>query len=297
MSTSTPSSPLDSLIQLIQTQSSPSQKELLTPFLKGQLTQGTISETLLDMGKVLGRNQFLIRTFSQREHAAVDSIYGSCPVGHWMYIQAVKVVFLSQYVSQHKETQSPFKHLFEIYDLGDVETRIACLRALNFIEDDPKAGLELVYDAGRTYLSELMDAGWCNNPFSTEHLSTEEYRKAVLKSLFCDVDVGGFLKLEERADEELARSLCEYANEREAAGRSVPHSVWIVSARYPRPGLVARLIGRLEHPNEDERKVAILSLKSAQDQRAVSFLEDRLEREDSIECQKLIQDTLTSLSS
>jgi hypothetical protein len=173
---------------------------------------------------------------------------------------------------------------------------VACLRALNFIDDDPKDGLELVYDAGRTYLSELMEAGWCNNPFSTQYLSTEEYRKAVLKALFCDVDVTGFLKLEERADEELARRLCEYADEREAAGRSVPHSVWIVSARYPRPGLVARLIGRLEHPSESERKVAILSLKSAQDSRAISFLKERLEREESWECQTLIKSTLDALS-
>ena len=109
-------------------------------------------------------------------------------------------------------------------------------------------------------------------------------------------DVRVFVRSEERADEELARRLCEYADERESAGRSVPHSVWIVSARYPRPGLVARLIGRLEHPNEEERKVAILSLKSAQDTRAVSFLKDRLEREEAWECQALIKATLDALS-
>ena len=141
-------------------------------------------------------------------------------------------------------------------------------------------GLELVRDAGRTYLNELMEAGWRDNPFAARFLSAEEYRKAVLKALFCQVDIEGFIGLEERADEELAQSLCAYANEREAAGREVPSALWPDAARFPSPGLVARLIGRLEHPVTLERSIAARALTAAADPRALPFLEDRLSREE-----------------
>ena len=138
----------------------------------------------------------------------------------------------------------------------------------------------MIHDAGRTYLSELMEAGWCHSPFASRYLSDEEYRKAVLKSLFCDVPVSGFMGLEERADAELARSLCEYADEREAAGRIVPSAVLRVAAFYPQPGLLARLIGRLEHPSTEERLTAAIGLERTGDQRALSFIQERVGREE-----------------
>ena len=107
-------------------------------------------------------------------------------------------------------------------------------------------------------------SGLRNNPFANEHLSNTEYRKAFLKALFCDVPVDGFMDREKRADAEMAASLLDFADEREAAGRPVD-SVWTVAAFHPRPGLVARLIGRLEHPMASMRKTAAIALKNARD--------------------------------
>ena len=111
-------------------------------------------------------------------------------------------------------------------------------------------------------------------------MSDVEYRKAVLKALFCDLDINGFLGLSERADNELAHSLKDFADEREAAGRAVPDVLWPVLALHPQPGLIARLIGKLEHPLASQRIVAARSLRNAGDVRALSFLTERLARED-----------------
>jgi len=157
---------------------------------------------------------------------------------------------------------------------------VAALRAINFVIDaDATAGMNLVHDAGRTYLSELMDAAWCNNPFTAQHMTNLEYRKAVLKSLFCEIPIDGFLGLADRADPEMAESLQDFADERAAAGRVIPSAVWIVAAVHPRQGLVARLIGLLEHPAEEERLTAARALANARDARALSFMQERLARE------------------
>lgn len=237
--------------------------------------QELLQEQLLTLPRAVGRRH-LVRPFAERGAARVEGVWGALPVGDWRADEAARVWLISAALG---EGEGSYSRLFTLYDAGDTEAKVACVRALNFCEGDPADGLTLIHDAGRTYLPSLMSAAWRHSPFSAQHLSAEEFRKAVLKSLFCDVPVDDFIGLERRADEELSRSLCEYANEREAAGRLVPNAVWTVAARFPLPGLVARLIGRLEHPAELERLTAARALTAARDPRAETFLRERLERE------------------
>jgi hypothetical protein len=241
------------------------------------LSVDTAGRVASGAGRACGKRP-LVGGFADRERATVEGPHGTFKVGHWRTDEAARALLLAA-VAQGGA--SPFQTLFEIYDQGDTETRVAALRAINLVDDsDVEKGLELVHDAGRTYLDVLLTAAWCDNPFSATHLTDHDYRKAVLKALFCEVSVDGFLRLEERADAELAQSLCEYADERLAAGRTVPAAVWVVSAMHPRPGLIARLVGMLEHPLPVERLTAARALAHAKDARAKAFIEERLERED-----------------
>ncbi len=224
----------------------------------------------------LGRRP-LVAAFAERAAATAPGVWGAVPVGEWRLGEAAQVLLLAQAADA---AARPYETLFRAYDLGDTETRVAALRALNFVRrGEAQEGLRLVLDAGRTYLTQLLSAAWCGNPFSAYNLDAHDFRKAVLKAFFCDVPVEGFLRLEERADEELAQSLCEYIDERLAAGRTVPRTIWSVAAHHPRPGLVARLIGNLEHPDPHERLAAARALTRARDPRALTFVTERLERE------------------
>lgn len=231
-----------------------------------------------EVGRAVGRRP-LVAAFAERDRAQVEGVWGPLRVGDWTVDQAVRVLLLAE--AAEAAAGDPYDALFSAYDRGDTETRAAALRALNFVRPgDPRKGLELVYDAGRTYLNELMIAAWCDNPFSSKHLSDHDFRKAVLKAFFVGVPVERFLGLEERADEELARSLCDYIDERLAAGRTVPPMLWVVAALHPRPGLVARLVGNLEHPLPEERLAAARALANARDARTLGFVEERLQREE-----------------
>lgn len=221
--------------------------------------------------------QGLVAAFAERAGAQLGGVWGALPVGHWSLADAARVWLLSEAAAREP---SPGGALYAAYDQAGTEVKVACLRALNFVAPEPpEVGLALVHDAGRTYLPALLGAAWTGNPYSALHLSDHDYRKAVLKAFFCDVPVGGFLRLEERATPELAQSLCEYVDERLAAGRTVPRDIWPLAALHPRPGLVARLIGMLEHPDPQERATAARALRNARDPRALSFLRERRERE------------------
>ena len=231
---------------------------------------------LLQASRHVGR-QSLVAAFAERADATAEGVFGPLKIGHWNTDGAARALIVAEAADRAAD---PYAALFRTYDLGDTETRVAALRAINFVRPGAPAGaLEMIRDAGRTYLNELMEAAWLDSPFASRNLTDQEYRKAVLKAFFCGLPVERFEGLLGRADAELSDSLCQYADEREAAGRPVPHAVWPIAALHPRAGLVARLIGKLEHPLSEERLAAARSLANARDARSIPFLEERRTRE------------------
>jgi hypothetical protein len=125
--------------------------------------------------------------------------------------------------------------LFELYAHGDAAERLAVLRSLPALEDGSglgDAGVPLVRDALRTNDARLVQAAM--GPYAAGHLSDHAYRQAVLKCVFIGVPLGAVAGLDRRADEELARMMADFAEERLLAGREVPPDVWPVLERHPR---------------------------------------------------------------
>ncbi|GGV04608.1 EboA domain-containing protein [Streptomyces spectabilis] len=129
--------------------------------------------------------------------------------------------------------------LIRLYDQGTAAERRAVLRSLPLLVPGPEA-LPLVDDALRTNDTRLLAAAL--GPYAATHLPAHTWRHAVLKCLFTDVPVDAVADLERRAhaDDELARMLADYADERTAAGRPVPgdlHRVLALAAPPEPPGL------------------------------------------------------------
>jgi hypothetical protein len=179
-----------------------------------------------------------------------------------------------------------------LYEQGDARERAGALRALSWLPGayDSDAALAIVLDAMRVSQGEVFEAAICDNPYASHHLPQHEWRKAALKAVFIGMSIRRIARLEARADAELARSLVELAAEREAATRAVPPELWPVAALFPPPGLAAKLLGYLEHPDDAQRAAAALALSrlAADDSRLHPFLIDRAEREPVV----AIRDTL-----
>lgn len=170
-----------------------------------------------------------------------------------------------------------------LYLQGDARERTGVLRALSLLPgaSDDAAALPAVVDAMRVNQGEIFEAAICDNPYASHHLSQHDWRKAVLKAVFGGYALSRIADLPRRLDAELARSLVAFASEREAASRVVPADLWPVAATFPPPGLAAKLIGYLEHPNVDQRRAAAQALVrlAGDDPRLRPFLVDRASRE------------------
>ncbi|WP_030667985.1 EboA domain-containing protein [Streptomyces sp. NRRL B-1347] len=128
--------------------------------------------------------------------------------------------------------------LTRLYDQGTAAERRAVLRCLPLLVPGPEA-LPLVDDALRTNDTRLLAAAL--GPYAAAHLPAHAWRHAVLKCLFTEVPVDAVADLERRAhaDDELARMLADYADERAAAGRPVPGDLHRVLALAAPPDLPA----------------------------------------------------------
>jgi hypothetical protein len=109
-----------------------------------------------------------------------------------------------------------------LYEAGDSGERLAILTVLHELglED---AAVALVEDALRTNDARLVAAAL--GPYGSEWLDDHAFRQGVLKCVFMSIPLSAVADLDRRFDPELARMLSDYAAERQAAGRPVPHDV------------------------------------------------------------------------
>ncbi|MFC4588525.1 EboA domain-containing protein [Sphaerisporangium corydalis] len=124
--------------------------------------------------------------------------------------------------------------LFELYAHGDAAERLAVLKALPLLAGDGRLGdegLPIVRDALRTNDARLVQAAL--GGYGADHLSDHAFRQAVLKCVFIGVPLASVSGLDRRADEELARMMADFAEERLRAGREVPPDTWPLMERHP----------------------------------------------------------------
>ncbi|MCA2214351.1 EboA domain-containing protein [Jidongwangia harbinensis] len=112
----------------------------------------------------------------------------------------------------------PPDHVVRLYQQGDTAERLAVLKALPLL-DIGDAGVPLLHDALRANDPRLVAAalGRC-----ATHLDAATWRQGVVKCVFMGVPLDRVDRLDERADAELAAMLTGLAEERAAAGRTMP---------------------------------------------------------------------------
>ncbi len=105
-----------------------------------------------------------------------------------------------------------------IYHQGDANERLAVLKALPLLAIGD-AAVPLLHDALRTNDARLVVAAL--GPYA-EHLDADTWRQGVVKCVFMGSPLAAVHRLDDRADGELAFILRGLAEERTAAGRTIP---------------------------------------------------------------------------
>ena len=112
----------------------------------------------------------------------------------------------------------------ELYRTGDLREQQSILRALPALPE-PARFVSVAVAACRTNSPAVFAAIANDNPLPAAHFPELNFNQLVLKAIFMGVPVTRIDGLATRRTPELRRMVTEYANERRAAGRTVPSDV------------------------------------------------------------------------
>jgi len=121
----------------------------------------------------------------------------------------------------------------------------------------------LALDAGRTNSQALLGALAIGNPYPAAHYSDDEFNAMVLKAIFVGLPAEFVAGLARRANADLSRRCEDYADERLAAGRSLPPGIWLALAPHAGPKGEALLERFAADPDAQHRRLAAAAIASA----------------------------------
>lgn len=157
------------------------------------------------------------------EALAVQGVLGAAD---WSAVELVRVAMLARALAQMADAPAVVERIFRTGDNGEREAMLKGLMAL----PGPERFLPTALDACRAAVLTTFAAIATANAYPARHFPDEGFRAMVVKALHLGVPLAGIHGLDARADAELARMAADYADERRAAGRSVPADVSLLSA-------------------------------------------------------------------
>ena len=176
----------------------------------------------------------------------------------WSIADAARLLLLLS--TANTSNQSFTERYVELCKSADVAELIALYRGLPIFPDpasfEPQAGEGL-----RSNMRTVFEAVAHNSPYPKDMFGQDRWNHMVLKALFVDSPLAPIQGLDERANPELARIMCDYAHERWAAGRPVSPELWRCVGPHASGSMYEDLMRVASSEDDNEARAAILSLR------------------------------------
>ncbi len=252
------------LKQWLMEQLSPEQRD----WLSGQLESlgGSPADTVLAMALGLVPRRLgaqALRLDDDQRAQARAALPGWTPE-RWSIIDAARILIVSGLPADDPPFAARLQSLCQTADPAELA---AFYRGLS-LYPAPRSLEPLVGEGLRSNMRQVFEAIVHDNPYPRTHLDTHRWNHMVLKALFIDCPLAPVQGLDERANEELARIMLDFAHERWAAGRVVPWEIWRCVGPFARGAALDDLDRALSGGTPIERRAAALALAASPDPQA-----------------------------
>ncbi len=183
-------------------------------------------------------------------------------VSEWTVETTARLLILSQVAEQD---QAAFGPLFtDLCRNADLTESITLYRGIALYPHSTELDAQ-IGEGLRTNIRAVFEAIAHGNPYPCENFDQNRWNHMVLKALFIDSTLAPIQGLDERANAELARILCDYAHERWAANRSVTPELWRCVGPFATADMVDDLHRVAKSSITVERNAALLALSQCAD--------------------------------
>jgi hypothetical protein len=199
--------------------------------------------------------------------AAARAVPGWDPRG-WDVSDGARILVLSGLPAGTKPFAGRFRALCRTADVAELVTLYRGLP----LYPEPAALEEQVGEGLRSNMRVVFEAIAHRNPYPKAHFDDHRWNHMVLKALFIGSPLAPIQGLDERANPQLARIMCDFAHERWAAGRPVPFEIWRCVGPFAEGQALEDLARVLSSGEARERRAAALALAASPDRRAAQLL-------------------------
>lgn len=187
----------------------------------------------------------------------------------WSVTDAARVLVLLETAAVGNESFAErFADLCRNADVGEL---VAFYRGLP-LYPAAETLVDFAAEGLRTNMRSVFEAVAHDSPFPKEQFSIGRWNQMVLKALFIGSPLAPIQGLDERANPELARILCDYAHERWAADRLVSPELWRCVGPFAEGAMLEDLRTVVAGDSEVERRAAALALHASADPKAAEIL-------------------------
>lgn len=151
-----------------------------------------------------------------------------------------------------------------LFAAADLDELVALYQALPVLPEQERWTAR-ASEGVRSNMKPVFEAVALDNPYPAERLDEGAWNQLVLKALFVGSPLHRIRNLDGRANPRLTTMLCDYADERRAARRTVPPALWRPVARSADPRAVVALEAALGVADERERRGASLAIAQSPD--------------------------------
>jgi len=177
------------------------------------------------------------------------------PLG-WSVDQAARLVLM---LSASPDGAEFARRLEQLCITGDVREQIAFYQGLP-LYPEPDRYVARAGEGLRTNMKAVFEAVAHRNPYPAEHLGEVAWNQMVLKAIFVGSTLDPIQQLDARRNEDLARTLVDYAHERWAASRAIAPELWRMVGPFADADMVADLSRPLASDLKVEQQAAALAL-------------------------------------
>ncbi len=193
------------------------------------------------------------------ELAAADAARPGWNPAGWSVDQAARVALLL--VSARDEAGFPEK-LEQLCTTADVRELIAFYQGLP-LYPNPGAYVARAGEGARTNMKAVFEAVAHRNPYPAENFDERTWNQLVLKAVFVGSSLNAINDFDRRRNEELARTLVDYAHERWAASRVITPELWRAVGPFIDEPMLDDMKRVAESDNPLERQAAVLALRES----------------------------------
>ena len=187
----------------------------------------------------------------------------------WTLDRAVRVLLLTNV--QNNSEEDYCQTIETLFETAEINEAVALYTALPYLQYAEK-WLYRATEAVRSNMGPVFDAIAFQNLYPAKYFSESAWNQLVLKCIFNDKPINLIKGLDERANQNLANILSDFAHERWAAHRTIPPQVWRLVSKFITPTILEDISKLFDSENIQNQQAAVLVCKESNNQAAKDLL-------------------------